>query len=43
VLTELKNRSLADICIAVYDGLIGLPRDQQRLEPRHRSGVHSAH
>jgi putative transposase len=25
VLTELKNRGVADVCIAVCDGLKGLP------------------
>lgn len=25
VLTEIKNRGVADVCIAVYDGLKGLP------------------
>jgi hypothetical protein len=27
VLTELKTRGVADVCIVVYDGLKGLPDD----------------
>ena len=37
VLTEIKNRGVEDVCIAVCDGLKGLPGgDQHRLGTRRR-------
>jgi hypothetical protein len=40
VLSELKNRGVADVCIAVCDGLKGLPSDQHRLGAHHGAGLH---
>ena len=41
VLTELKNRGVADVCIAVCDGLKGpAGRDQHRLGADHGAGLH---
>ncbi len=43
VLTEIKNRGVADVCIAVCDGLKGLPGgDHHRLAAGARPGLHHA-
>ena len=41
MLTELKNRGVADVCIAVCDGLKGLPgRDHHRVAATRGADVH---
>ena len=40
VLTEIKNRGVQDVCIAVCDGLGPARLDHDRLAAGHRAGMH---